>query len=48
MRLGLSDGTATELLGTDVAEGTEVIVGSADAKAAAAAQRAGNAPRLPF
>jgi hypothetical protein len=46
LRTGLSDGNATEILGTGLGEGDEVIVGTTQA---ARAQRPGGAPpRLPF
>ena len=47
LRLGLSDGNATEVVGGDLAEGAEVIVGNVD-RNAQAARPAGSAPRLPF
>jgi HlyD family secretion protein len=47
LRLGLTDGNATEVVGGALAEGTEVIVGN-DAATAAAARPAASAPRLPF
>ena len=47
LRLGLSDGNATEVVGGDLAEGAEVIVGNVD-RNAQAARPAGGAPRLPF
>ena len=46
LRLGLTDGNATEVVGGDVKEGTEVIVGTVAASAAKAPS--GSAPRLPF
>jgi HlyD family secretion protein len=47
LRLGLTDGNATEMVGGDLAEGASVIVGNVDGNAQAA--RAGSsAPRLPF
>ena len=50
VRLGLTDGTATELLGGDLTEGQEVLVGVASAagKSAAPASAAPRGPRLPF
>ena len=47
LRLGLTDGTSTELLGDSLAEGTEVIVGTGDARAGAAAP-GGGLPRARF
>ena len=46
LRLGLTDGNATEVVGGDVKEGTEVIVGTLAASAAKAPS--GSGPRLPF
>lgn len=46
LRLGLTDGNATEVAGGDVSEGAEVIVGTVAANAAKSS--AGSAPRLPF
>ncbi len=46
LRLGLTDGNATEVVGGDVKEGAEVIVGTVAASAAKAPS--GSAPRLPF
>lgn len=50
VRLGLTDGTATELLGGDLNEGQEVLIGVATApgKSAAPASGAPRGPRLPF
>jgi HlyD family secretion protein len=48
VRLGLSDGTQTEVLGGDLAEGTEVIVGIANLAAAKSGSTAAPGPRLPF
>lgn len=50
VRLGLTDGTATELLGGDLTDGQEVLVGLATApgKSAAPASAAPRGPRLPF
>ena len=50
VRLGLTDGAATELLGGDLKEGQEVLVSVALApgKAAAPAGGAARGPRLPF
>lgn len=47
LRLGLSDGNATEVVGGDIAEGAEVIVGNVD-RNTPPARPAGGAPRLPF
>jgi len=47
LRLGLSDGNATEVVGGDLAEGAEVIVGNVD-RNAQPARPTGGAPRLPF
>ncbi|MCC7327349.1 MAG: efflux RND transporter periplasmic adaptor subunit [Burkholderiales bacterium] len=46
LRLGLTDGNATEIVSGDVAEGTRVIVGTV--AAGAPQSPAGGAPRLPF
>ncbi len=46
LRLGLTDGNATEVVGGDVKEGTDVIVGTVAANAAKSPS--GSAPRLPF
>ncbi len=48
LRLGLTDGNATEVVSGDVKEGTEVIVGTVTAGSAAKSGPAGGAPRLPF
>ena len=50
VRLGLTDGTATELIGSDLTESQEVLVGvaSVPGKAAAPASGASRGPRLPF
>ena len=48
VRLGLTDGTSTELLGTPLAEGAEVIIGTADARASAPAATGGGLPRGRF
>ena len=50
VRLGLTDGTATELLGGDLKEGQEVLIGVATVpgKSAAPASGAPRGPRLPF
>ncbi len=47
LRLGLTDGNATEIVGGDVTEGAEVIVGTVSAGASGKSAAAG-APRLPF
>lgn len=47
VRLGLTDGTATEVSGAGIAEGTEVIVGTQTAAAGAPAQK-GGPPRMFF
>ena len=47
VRLGLTDGTSTELLGATLAEGAEVIIGTGEARAAAAAP-SGGLPRGRF
>ncbi len=47
LRLGLTDGNSTEVVGGDVKEGTEVIVGTVGS-GAASRPSAGGAPRLPF
>ncbi|MFO1324925.1 MAG: efflux RND transporter periplasmic adaptor subunit [Burkholderiales bacterium] len=46
LRLGLTDGNSTEVVGGDVKEGTEVIVGTV--ASGAARSPSGGAPRLPF
>lgn len=48
VRLGLSDGTQTEVLGGDLAEGAEVIVGLATPAAGKSGSGAAPGPRLPF
>jgi HlyD family secretion protein len=47
LRLGLTDGNATEVVGGELAEGAEVIVGNVE-RNAAAARTGSSAPRLPF
>jgi HlyD family secretion protein len=47
LRLGLSDGNSTEVVGGDLKEGAEVIVGNVD-RNAQASRPSGSAPRLPF
>ncbi len=47
LRLGLTDGNATEAAGGELKEGAEVIVGNVD-RGATAARPSGSAPRLPF
>ena len=44
VRLGLTDGTATEVMG-GVAEGADVIVGTVDSRTAPAAPGGGGGPR---
>jgi HlyD family secretion protein len=48
LRLGLTDGNATEIVSGEVTEGTEVIVGTVTAGAAGKSAAASGAPRLPF
>ena len=48
VRLGLSDGTQTEVLGGDLAEGTEVIVGLVTPAATRSGAPTAPGPRLPF
>jgi HlyD family secretion protein len=48
IRLGLSDGTQTEVLGGDLAEGAEVIVGLAAPVAGKSGSPTAPGPRLPF
>jgi len=48
IRLGLSDGAQTEVLGGDLAEGTEVIIGVATQAAAKSGSATPPGPRLPF
>jgi HlyD family secretion protein len=48
LRTGLTDGNATEVVGGDVKEGDEVIVGTQAAVAGAPKSAPGGAPRLPF
>ena len=47
LRLGLSDGNATEVVGGNLAAGADVIIGNVD-RSPQAARPAGGAPRLPF
>jgi len=47
LRLGLTDGNATEVIGGDLAEGADVIVGTVD-RSAPASRATSGAPRLPF
>ncbi len=47
LRLGLSDGNATEVVGGELKDGDEVIVGNVD-RNAQAPRPSGAAPRLPF
>jgi HlyD family secretion protein len=48
LRLGLTDGNATEVVSGEAKEGTEVIVGTVIAGTTAKSAPAGGAPRLPF
>jgi HlyD family secretion protein len=48
VRLGLTDGTSTELLGSTLAEGTEVIVGVVDSRAPQQPGATGGLPRARF
>jgi HlyD family secretion protein len=48
LRLGLSDGNATEVVGGNLAVGADVIIGNVDRNPQQAARPAGGAPRLPF
>ncbi|MCU0897822.1 MAG: efflux RND transporter periplasmic adaptor subunit [Burkholderiales bacterium] len=48
VRLGLSDGTQTEVLGGDLAEGAEVIVGLVTPAATRSGSPTAPGPRLPF
>jgi HlyD family secretion protein len=48
VRLGLTDGTSTELLGSTLAEGAEVIVGTVDSRAPQQPGAAGGLPRARF
>ncbi|MEP7181407.1 MAG: HlyD family efflux transporter periplasmic adaptor subunit [Betaproteobacteria bacterium] len=47
LRLGLTDGSSTEISGGELKEGSEVIVGAAE-RNATAAKSGSSAPRLPF
>lgn len=47
LRLGLTDGNATEVTGGELKEGAEVIVGNVE-RPAASPRPSGGAPRLPF
>jgi len=47
LRTGLTDGNATEIVGGDVKQGDDVIVGTVSANAAAT-KAPGGAPRMPF
>jgi HlyD family secretion protein len=47
VRLGLTDGNATEVTGGELKEGAEVIVGNVE-RSAGTQRPAGSAPRLPF
>jgi HlyD family secretion protein len=46
VRLGLTDGNVTEVSGSDLREGAEVVVGTL--AAGSAARAGGSPPRLPF
>ncbi|MEP7328894.1 MAG: efflux RND transporter periplasmic adaptor subunit [Betaproteobacteria bacterium] len=48
LRLGLSDGNATEVVSGDVKDSTEVIVGTVTAGTSGKSAAGGGAPRLPF
>jgi len=48
VRLGLTDGSSTELVGTALAEGAEVIIGVADARGAPSQPAGGGLPRARF
>jgi len=48
VRLGLTDGASTELVGGGLAEGAEVIIGVADARGAASQPAGGGLPRARF
>jgi HlyD family secretion protein len=48
VRLGLSDGTHTELVGGTLKEGAEIIVASGAAAGKAPAQKGGGSPRMAF
>jgi HlyD family secretion protein len=48
VRTGLTDGNATEIVGGDVKEGDEVIVGTASPVGASAPRGGTSGPRLPF
>ncbi|MGQ0654046.1 MAG: efflux RND transporter periplasmic adaptor subunit [Betaproteobacteria bacterium] len=48
VRLGLSDGSSTELIGGPLAEGAEVIVGTTEPRAGSAAPSSGGLPRGRF
>jgi HlyD family secretion protein len=48
VRLGLTDGSSTELVGGGLAEGAEVIIGVGDARAAPAQPAGGGLPRGRF
>ena len=48
LRLGLTDGNATEVVSGEVKDGTEVIVGTVATGTATKSSPAGSAPRLPF
>jgi HlyD family secretion protein len=48
VRLGLTDGSTTEIVAGDVAEGTEVVIGTADARGAGSQPAGGGLPRPRF
>ena len=48
LRLGLTDGNATEIVSGEVKDDTEVVVGTVTTGAAAKSGPASGAPRLPF
>ena len=48
VRLGLTDGSSTELVGSALAEGAEVIIGVADARGAPSQPASGGLPRARF
>jgi hypothetical protein len=47
VRLGINDGTRTEVSGPEVKEGMEIIIGDLTQSAAPAQQRPANNPLLP-
>jgi HlyD family secretion protein len=48
LRLGITDGSSTEVLGGDLAEGTEVVAGAAEAGRASSPAPSGGLPRARF